>query len=71
MEVKTYTTVDPKFVYKKIKIKVLHYIQLDFIRQCLGFSKDVYACDILLMFPFYHALFVFFMFLYLSFIYYF
>ena len=40
MELKTYTPVDPKFVFKKIKFKVLHYIQHDFIRQRLGFNKD-------------------------------
>ena len=40
MEVKTYTPVGPKFVSEKIKFKVLHYIQHDFIRQRLGLSKD-------------------------------
>ena len=40
MELKTYTTVSPKFAFEKIKFKVLHYIQHDFIRQCLGLSKD-------------------------------
>ena len=40
MELKMYTPVSPKFVFKKIKVKVLHYIQHDFIRQCLGLSKD-------------------------------
>ena len=32
MEVKTYTPVGPKFVSEKIKFKVLHYTQHDFIR---------------------------------------
>ena len=40
MELKTYTPVGPKFVFEKIKFKVLHYIQYDFIRQRLGLSKD-------------------------------
>ena len=40
MELKTYTAVGPKFVFEKIKFKVLHYIQHDFIRQRLGLSKD-------------------------------
>ena len=40
MELKTYTPVGPKFVFQKIKFKVLHYIQHDFIRQSLGLSKD-------------------------------
>ena len=40
MELKTYTPVDPKSVLEKIKFKVLHYIQHDFIRQRLGLSKD-------------------------------
>ena len=40
MELKTYTPVGPKFVFEKIKIKVLHYIQHDSIRQRLGLSKD-------------------------------
>ena len=35
-----YTPVSSKFVFEKIKFKVLHYIQHDFIRQRLGFSKD-------------------------------
>ena len=37
---KTYTPVDPKFVFEKIKFKVLHYIQHDFTCQRLGLSKD-------------------------------
>ena len=40
MELKMYTPVSPKFVLEKIKYKVLHYIQHDFICQCLGLSKD-------------------------------
>ena len=40
MELKTYNPVSPKFVFEKIKFKVLHYIQHDFIRQRLGLSKD-------------------------------
>ena len=40
MELKTYTPVGLKFVFEKIKFKVLHYIQHDFIRQRLGLSKD-------------------------------
>ena len=39
MELKMYTPVGPKFVFKKIKFNVLHYIQHDFIRQRLGLSK--------------------------------
>ena len=40
MELKTCTPVGQKFVFQKIKFKVLHYIQLDFICQRLGLSKD-------------------------------
>ena len=40
MELKTYTPVSLKFVFEKIKFKVLHYIQHDFIRQRPGLSKD-------------------------------
>ena len=40
MKLKTYTPVGSKFVFEKIKFKVLHYIQYDFIRQRLGLSKD-------------------------------
>ena len=40
MEHKTYTLVGQKFVFEKIKFKVLHYIQHDFIRQLPGLSKD-------------------------------
>ena len=32
--------VHPKFVFKKIKFKFLHYMQHDFISQRLGLSKD-------------------------------
>ena len=39
-KLKTYTPVTPKFVLEKIIFKVLHYIQHDFICQCLGLSKD-------------------------------
>ena len=40
MELKMYAPVGPKSVFKKIKFKVLHYIQHDFICQRLGVSKD-------------------------------
>ena len=40
MELKTYTPVDPKFGFEKMKFKVLHYIQHDFICQCQGLSED-------------------------------
>ena len=40
MELKTYTPVGPKFVFEKIKIKVLHYIQYGIIRQPPELSKD-------------------------------
>ena len=40
MELKTYTPVDPKFVFEKIKFKILHYTQHDLIRQRPGLSKD-------------------------------
>ena len=40
MELKTYTPVGLKFVFEKIKFKVLHYIQHDLIRQHPGLSKD-------------------------------
>ena len=40
MEPKTYNPIDQKFVFEKIKFKVLHYIQHDFIRQRLGLNKD-------------------------------
>ena len=40
MELKTYTPVGLKFVFEKIRFKVLHYIQHGFIRQRPGLSKD-------------------------------
>ena len=40
MELKTYSPVDLKFVFEKIKFKVLQYIQHNSIRQCPGLSKD-------------------------------
>ena len=40
MELKTYTPVALKFVFEKIKFKILHYIQRGFIRQRPGLSKD-------------------------------
>ena len=40
MELKTYTPVGPKFLFEKIKFRVLHYIQHDFIRLHLGLIKD-------------------------------
>ena len=40
MELKTYTPVGPKFIFEKIKFKVLHYLQHDLIRQRIGLSKD-------------------------------
>ena len=40
MELKTYTSFDLKFVFEKIKFKVLHFTQHDFIRQRPGLSKD-------------------------------
>ena len=40
MELKMYTPVGLKLVFEKIKFKVLHYIEHDFIRQCPGPSKD-------------------------------
>ena len=40
MELKTYTPVSLKFVFEKIKFKVLHYIQHDFICQHPELSKD-------------------------------
>ena len=39
MELKMYTLVGPKLVFKKIKFKVLHYTQHDFICQRPGHSK--------------------------------
>ena len=40
MELKMYTLVSPRIFFKKTKFKVLHYVQHDFICQCLGLSKD-------------------------------
>ena len=40
MELKAYNSIGPKFVFKQIKFKVLHYLQHDFIRQRPGLSKD-------------------------------
>ena len=40
MELRRYTPVSLKFAVEKIKFKVLHPIQLDFIFQRPGLSKD-------------------------------
>ena len=40
MEVKTYISVDPKFVFEKIEFKDLQYISHGFICQSTGISKD-------------------------------
>ena len=40
IELKMYTSVGPKFIFEKVKFKVLHYIQYDFICQRQGLSKD-------------------------------
>ena len=40
MELKTDTPAGLKFVFEKIKFKILHYIQHDFIRQRPGLSQD-------------------------------
>ena len=40
MELKTYSPVGLKFIFEKIKFKVLHCVQHDFIRQRQGISKD-------------------------------
>ena len=40
INLRTYARVGPKFVFEKIKFKVLHYIQYDFIRQRHGLNKD-------------------------------
>ena len=40
IELKTYTSVGPKFAFEKIESKVLHYIQHEFIPQHLELSKD-------------------------------
>ena len=38
MELKTFTPFGLKFTFDKIKLKFLHYMQHDFIRQRPGFS---------------------------------
>ena len=40
MELNTYTPVGLKFVFEKIRFKVVHYIQDDFLYQSTGLSKD-------------------------------
>ena len=40
MELKMYTPVGPKFLFEKIKFRVLHYNQHDLISQRPGLSKD-------------------------------
>ena len=40
MEFKPYTSVGLKFVFERIKLKILNYTQHDFIRQRPGLSKD-------------------------------
>ena len=40
MELTTYTPVSLKFVFEKIKFKVLHYFQHDFVLQGPGLGKD-------------------------------
>ena len=40
MELKTHTTINPKFLHEKIKFKVFNYIQHDIIHQRPGLSKD-------------------------------
>ena len=40
MELKTHTPVGLKFLFEKIRFKVLYYIQHDFIRQCPGLCKN-------------------------------
>ena len=47
--VKTYTPVGSKFVFEKIKFKVLHYIQHDFIRQRSGLRTIRVACSVVLL----------------------
>ena len=63
MELKTYTPVGLKFVFEKIKFKVLHYIQHDFIRQRPGLSKDQISM--------FKSLVINYIFLYLNFCFYF
>ena len=45
MELKMYTPVRLKLVFEKIKFKVLHYIQHNFIRQRPEPNKDRLACS--------------------------
>ena len=40
MELKAYNPIGPKFVFKQIKFKVLHYLQHGFICQRPGLNKD-------------------------------
>ena len=40
MELKPYTPACPKIVFEKLKFKVLHYIEYDFIYQRPGLCKD-------------------------------
>ena len=40
IKLKMYSPVGPTFVFKKIKFKVLHHIQHDFIHQRPGLSKN-------------------------------
>ena len=49
MELKKYTPVSLKFIFEKIKCKVLHYIQYDFIRQRQGSVKIRLACSKVLL----------------------
>ena len=49
MELKMYTPVSPRIFFKKIKFKVFHYIQHDFICQCLGLSRIKLVCSNVLL----------------------
>ena len=40
MELKRFTPAGPKFVFEKIRFKILRYIQHGFIRLRLGLTKD-------------------------------
>ena len=40
MELKPYTPACPKIVFEKLKFKVLHYIEYDFVYQRPGLCKD-------------------------------
>ena len=44
MELKMYTPVGPKFVFKKIKFKVLHYNQHDSFTNAKGSVKIILSC---------------------------